>query len=230
MLEISEKLKNKRQSLLLLADSLGVDLKDLYLKYPDEVFDRRMTQDLFKQALNLRFTDINSSRLAEICDIRFNRDVRSAEEYAVDLIFGWMVEDLIVEFLSINGFSVELVGVDRDRQFLENKNIKSDLDLLVNNVAKFDVYFDSGGYWNKTDRLDVRESKWKQIVNDSASIICVSNQGLMLVDSSVDYEIRQNPLWGGKSCATVYGVKSKLSNPSEFLDSFRENISNKLQH
>jgi hypothetical protein len=216
----NKKLTAKRDSLISLCDLLGVSFNDIPFMYPDINFDNFMTRQLAQESLSLDVSTKHSNRLEKICNIPFNRDNRTATEYAIDLIYGWFAEDIVIEFLQMQGFDVERTGVDKEREFLSSGRIKSDLDIsiTVGKVTKsFDIYFDSQGYWSKTDKIDVRESKWKSLEKEGASIICASNSGFGIIDSSIEYTFGPNPLWGGKNCATVKGIKSKLVSPEVFI-------------
>lgn len=224
---MNEKLRSKRDSLLLLSMKLGLHVDDIPFMYPDEVFDRKLTRQLAKQALQLKISEANAKRLDELCDIKYNRDSRTPVEYGVDLIFGWLAEDLMFEYLMNNRFKVRRTGVDRDREFLMSKQIKTDLDLEIttsHGTRSFDVYYDAQNYWQKNDKMDVRESKWKELGKENASIICISNAGFAIIDSSTEHTFAPNPLWGGKNCATIKGIKDKLVSPEEFLKELKEKI------
>lgn len=229
-MEKHEKLLAKRDSLKLLSVRLGQHLDDLPYAYPDEVFQTHLTRRLARQAINLRIDDFTVQKLNTVCNIPFNKDGRSASEYAIDLIYGWFVEDMIYEFLLQNNFGVVMTGTDKERQFLKSGKIKSDIDLEVSHNMRrkgFDVYFDSQGYWKKTDKIDIRESKWKEIERTNSGIICVSNEGFAIVDAGTQYILGPNSAWGGKNCATIVGIREKLVDVDQFLINLKNNIGGK---
>jgi hypothetical protein len=216
----NQKLIDKRDSIIRLAEKVGVDANTIPFLYPRGKFDRTLTFDVAKGAFDLDMSKEHQKRLEEICNIPFNRDNRTATEYAIDLIYGWFVEDIFIEFLLANKFDVIRTGIDREREFLSSGRIKSDLDILVTHDSRsryFDIYFDSSNYWQKTDKIDIRESKWKTIVKEDSSIICVSNAGFGIIDAESDYTLGPNSLWGGKTCATVLGIKDKLLSVDDFI-------------
>lgn len=227
-LSLNEKLLAKRNSLRLLADSVGIFLDDIPFQYPNEVFTDRLTEGLAKQAINLRLSDLNYKKLNELCSITYNRDVRTAVEYGIDLIYGWLAEDIVYHFLIKNGFYVVKNGVDKERAFLKNSNIKSDLDVVVGHSKKsrmYDIYFDSNGYWNKYNKMDIRESKWKEIHKQNAGVICISNFGFAVIDGSSEHTLAPNGAWGGKMSAKIEGVRELLMPPQDFVVSLKEHIS-----
>jgi hypothetical protein len=231
MIENNDKLLAKRNSLKALSVKLGQHLDDLPYYYPDEVFSTKLTRKLVKQSLNLRIDDYTIDRLNTVCNIPFNKDGRTAAEYAIDLIYGWLVEDMVAALLEQKGFAVEKTGVDREREFLKSGKIKSDIDLSVRHEdsvkeKSFDVYFDSQGYWKKTNRIDIRESKWKEIEKTSSGVLCISNDGFAIIDAGSEYTFGPNSSWGGKNCATIKGIRDNLVELPEFLILLKNNIAN----
>lgn len=224
---MNNKLIAKRDSLISICEKLGIPSEEIPFMYPDIPFSNFLTRELATQAMNLDVSKKNSKRLDELCNIPFNRDNRTATEYAIDLIYGWFIEDIVIEYLLQNKLDVVKTGADREREFLSSGRIKSDLDVLVAYKGKsryFDIYFDSGNYWQKTDKIDIRESKWKTIVNENSSIICVSNAGFAIIDGDSEFTIGPNSLWGGKNAATVKGIKDKLVD----IETFTKNLKNKI--
>lgn len=224
---MNEKLLNKKNSLLALSMKLGLHADDLPYMYPDEVFTTYLTKNLAKQALNLHIDDLTVDRLNKVCNIPFNKDGRTAAEYAIDLIYGWFAEDLMYEFLLGKGIKVEKVGADKDRDFLPAGKIKTDLDFKITHSKKsknYDVYFDSQGYWTKTDKIDFRESKWKALSKENSGVLCISNQGFAVMDTNHEYTMRSNPAWGGKNCATITGIKDKLVDVETFIKQLKKNV------
>lgn len=219
MKTLSSNFKAKRDSLYQLARTLGVDLDAIPYNYPNEPFTDHLTQKVANQALDFEMDTEVYNRLSELCNMTYNRDIRSAGDYGVDLIYGWLAEDIVVEYLKSNDFEVEMQGVDSQRYFLSSGQIKSDIDLLISKDGRsrnYDVYFDSQGYWNKTDRLDLRESKWNELTKSGAGVLCISNYGFAVVDATSNYTMRPNPLWGGKMCATIEGIKVLLVSKDDF--------------
>jgi hypothetical protein len=209
---ISDKIIRKCNAVQLLAETLGVT--GVISSYPKEKWNGRLNYSIAKQAATLMITDETWEILSEVGNIGFNRDSRKAADYALDLIYGWMVEDIVIAYLTSKGFTVTKTGADNERRFLKSGAIKSDLDIEVitpeGKIEHFDIYFDSNGYWFKYDKIDIRESKWNTLVKNNAYMICVSNEGVAIIGTNDNHTIAPNPLWGGKNSATVKGIKSKL--------------------
>lgn len=222
---ISDKIIRKAEAINTLAASLGVT--GVIANYPKEEWSGRLNYSIAKQAATLMLTQKTLNILSEVGNIGFNRDSRKAYEYALDLIYGWMVEDIIIAYLTDNGFSVNKVGADHERRFLKQGAITSDLDIEIitaSKSVKYDVYFDSNGYWAKYDKIDIRESKWNTLVKNDAAMICVSLEGVAIIDTNTDHTIAPNGAWGGKNAATVKGIKSQLKHAHSLVQSLTDHI------
>lgn len=116
-----------------------------------------------------------------ILTCRHNRDSRTPIEYAQDLVASWVFEDYFVfKMNSIKakyGFEVILAGADKGREILTNKNVsaKSDCAFLYNgNRLPLEIMSDYTGYWSRTKKLDLRDSKYKSLVDESSVLIGIS--------------------------------------------------------
>lgn len=214
---LDNKIINKRNAVKTLAETLNV--KGVISSYPKEAFNGRLNYQIALESATLNFTDDTVDILSTVGNISFNRDSRKAAHYALDLVYGWQVEDIIAKHLHTNGLTVNFIGADRERKFLKSGAITSDLDLRVANkdiTADFDVFFDANNYWAKNDKIDIRKSKWNTLLKQNAAMICVSNAGFAIIDTNNTHTITANPLWGGKESATITGIKNQLQ-PLELL-------------
>ena len=215
----------KSEAVKQLAASLGIS--GIIASYPKEEWTGRLNYSVALQASTLMFTQETLDILSEVGNIGFNRDNRKAADYALDLIYGWMVEDIIIAYLTQKGFTVNKTGVDFERRFLKSGAIKSDLDIEIIKSGKsvqYDVYFDSNGYWAKYDKVDIRESKWNTLVKNNAAMICVSLEGVAIIDTNTDHTIAPNGAWGGKNSATIKGIKGQLKHAHSLAQSLTEHI------
>lgn len=220
-----EKNIRKSEAVKQLAASLGVS--GVIANYPKEEWTGRLNYNVALQAATLMFTEETLNILAEVGNIGFNRDNRKAADYALDLIYGWMVEDIIIAYLTQQGFTVSKTGADFERRFLKSGAIKSDLDVEISINGKsvqYDIYFDSNGYWAKYDKVDIRESKWNTLVKNNAAMICVSLEGVAIIDTNTEHTIAPNGAWGGKNSATIKGIKSQLKHAHSLTQSLTEHI------
>jgi hypothetical protein len=228
MITITKQLTSKRDAVLALANQLSVS--GVIAAYPREAFNGRLTYKMALEAVNLEVSEETVSILEANCNIPFAKDGRSSAEYGLSLIYGWLIEDIIVKWLSDNNLTVNKIGADSQRQFLKAKSITTDLDIEVINPAtgkseKFDIYNDSRDYWVKNNKMDIRENKWNALVKHSAAMLCISSAGFAIIDTTSSHTMAQNPLWGGKMAATIQGVKDSLKTPQEALQSLLDRLS-----
>jgi hypothetical protein len=151
-------------------------------------------------------------------------------EYGLDLVFGWLSEDLILGYLQRKGIPVELAGEDRNREFLFPSEIGTTSDLLINskgNLKPLEIVFSWNDYWKKTDRWDLRESKFKHLIRAGEESLCLgielpSLQGFLVDMKNVQnaFVQRPNPAWGNKKSYTLFGMSSNLKNINLVLDNF----------
>jgi hypothetical protein len=222
MLISSQQLINKRDAVVRLASELGVH--GVISSYPKKAAQNQLTYKMAMEAIKLDISNETIVIIEENCNIPFAKDGRSSLEYGLSLIFGWFIEDIIVKWLEDNELIVNKIGSDANRVFLKARNITTDLDIEVLNPLtgkseKFDIYNDSRDYWVKNNKMDVRENKWNALVREQAAMLCISSAGFAIIDTTMPYEMAQNPLWGGKTAASIQGVKNHLKSPQEALQS-----------
>lgn len=221
----SKKYFDKQLSVVSAMKMFDVSRDDVLNLYPGGDFEASLTRNSLSQIMSLNVDDSLKEKLDKLCNISFTRDRRTPIEYAADLTFGWVIEDIILIYLNLNGFVADLVGADKDREFLSNSKISSDADMEINGRTA-DIYVDLDGYWTKNDSLDLRMSKYNKLVKEKSILIGVSpkNCQLLVLDFSkdIDIEIRQNPLWGGKEVATIKNIKNLFVG----LDKFTSDLYN----
>jgi len=114
------------------------------------------------------------------------RDKRTIEEYAKDLISSWIYEDIILNYLS-KKFNIKLYGTDRNRNILQNNKISSDSDFCITKNKKFyniELVNSYTNYWKKFQRIDLRDNKFENLRNKQALLICIDiyNKEFYLID------------------------------------------------
>ena len=96
-------------------------------------------------------------------DLKHQRDRRTPLEYAIDLILGWISEDVQYEILNMNGFSVSMAGKDSDREIRPGKFVSATADFRIsfNSNEKINVEFmvDWLNHWGINNECDVRDHK-----------------------------------------------------------------------
>ena len=119
------------------------------------------------------------------CD--HNRDRRTPEEYAKDLVASWLFEDYLAYCLRNDDFSVRLSGTDRERHLLANNEIGADSDLIISRnglEAKVEIATDFSNYWERFNRIDFRDDKYNELVESESILLGVSilNRKFFLLD------------------------------------------------
>ena len=106
-----------------------------------------------------------------------HRDRRTPIEYGQDLVASWLFEDSLVQSLSNCGLKVSLSGADCNREILSNTNVSSNSDCLVtlNGVSvQLEIMCDYTGYWERTGRIDLRDSKYQKLCNTRSLFLGIS--------------------------------------------------------
>lgn len=112
-----------------------------------------------------------------IMSCRHHRDNRTPLEYAQDLVASWLVEDSFLEVLNSNGLQATLGGADRNRKILANVNTSASSDFTVTyngNSRRLELMNDYTGYWSRKGQLDLRDSKYQNLVAEQSLFLAVS--------------------------------------------------------
>ena len=97
------------------------------------------------------------------------RNNRNNQEYAMDLLLGWLSEDWFCDMVNLfdHTISTELVGDDSKREFLSRSSSSADVELTLqeNSLRKIriDVFADYLGYASKNQGLDLKPGKIKNL-------------------------------------------------------------------
>ena len=201
--QFSERYRNKAKNLQNCFAQLALDEDDLLHKYSDDFFvDGVAKIQIFREILKGEPTSDTIEYLDKRCTEGFehHRGDRSGAEYGADLILGWIQEDGLLMTFEHRGLSVELIGEDRNREFLERGKISSNSDLLVSWQAqprKVELAYDATGYWRKTDNYDMRDEKFSKLQNEKAivfGLVIASLEGFVIDFSKpTNYEILKIP-------------------------------------
>jgi hypothetical protein len=208
----------KIQTIQELSQDLSVDLEKILATYPDEDFSGRLTRKMAEDSLSESVSPELEEILNKVCDLPFLKDKRTPVDYGLDLIYGWLMEDIVIEFLSTNGLQPEKTGVDAGRILLKDFEIKTNYDITIYG-HHFDIYFDSGNIWYDQNGMDVRESKWNSLRAVGGTILCFSRAGTGFVHTTQhnDFGIWENPAWGFKRAVSVNDMRDRLVPPIIFL-------------
>ena len=103
------------------------------------------------------------------------RGDRSGAEYGADLILGWVVEDGFKLWAERSDLIAENTGHDRSREFLRPGKISaaSDFKIGVEQPRRMELATDYKGHWKKTNKWDMRDSKFQKLVAEQALVFLI---------------------------------------------------------
>jgi hypothetical protein len=106
-----------------------------------------------------------------------HRDARTPIQYARDLVASWLFEDYIMQVLNKSGINIILSGSDRNREILPNKRVTTESDYLIQfgtNKIHLELMSNYTNFWKKTNKLHLRDAKYKKMSESGAVMLCVS--------------------------------------------------------
>lgn len=146
LFEVAEELGYRESNILILTDKFDV----LKVKFP-EVWQ-------------------------EVISCTHNKDERSFEDYAKDLVASWIFEDTLLYYLKKYGLDIKLNGTDVKREILSNSNIRTDSDYVIRFNSKqrdAELITSYTNYWNLNNRIDLRDNKYLKLKESNSLVICV---------------------------------------------------------
>jgi hypothetical protein len=160
----------KREALIKLLDEHDDHLDDLAMRTFGntrftgyEITKRRVALELLNDALTEE-----SFRLirTEMRELAYLTDRRHTEEYAFDVVLGWLIEGFVLDQLK-NGLppSVDIVraGVGSALSFQSKPgaiNASPDCEITANGrTIRLDLYADHKGTWQKNRAVDLKQGK-----------------------------------------------------------------------
>jgi len=225
----SQSLKLRVEGLSRIENFLDGSLEEIIDSYGTNEFRHSNIEKgkLFRECLNLDLSSETENLLSERCKLGFHRDRRSTVEYGLDLVFGWMSEDLVLRALRTNGIDVVLSGEDKFREFLTTSEIGTTPDFLIKfkgQQRQMEIVFSWNGYWKRTNSWDIRDSKFRHLTLKGQEALCL---GIELPDitgfimdmkeAKDDFNERSNAAWGNKKVYTLIGINARLKDLREVL-------------
>tara|TARA_B000000565_G_scaffold124849_1_gene94232 strand:- start:2181 stop:2894 length:714 start_codon:yes stop_codon:yes gene_type:complete len=199
---------------------LNVDANKILNKYEKISFE---DTSLSKKESFISLMRLNPSiELKRYLDSKTNlshfKDKRSNIEYAIDLVLGWLSEDIIISYLREKNIKCDLNGRDKYREFLSPKYISAQPDIQIKTNERYrtlEIMNDWNDYWIRSDKLDLRDNKFLKLSNEKSLLLGIapmSSKGIFLdFSEKLDFVERYNPAYGKKSY-TLNGIKNKLLN------------------
>lgn len=167
---LTDKYKNKIEIVEdFLASNVNISISD-FIKRTYDKQKSILFLDLVKDSLSVDETNYLRSKLGKSGHLR---DQRSCEEYALDLVLGWIMEDAILKILDKLGFPCSLASEDRNREFLKSPKATPDYDILSSNNKKFklELVNDFTGFWKKKKKIHLRDNKYNKLKEDDGILL-----------------------------------------------------------
>jgi hypothetical protein len=207
-------------SLHALAQEAGTTVGRLCGAYSEEkVGDDLSKADLFKSATTASYTRRQALYILEACDLTHNRDNRTQLQYATDLILGWLCEDSVVKILNNKGIMANHAGSDKDRNFLQQEAITHGADIETPELS-IELLFDFTNHWQQHDKLDLRDNKYKHIVENKIHLLGIAPRTMTAVhirpDEMPEFKYGEIPAYG-KNGYTLKPMRHHLKKLSEIL-------------
>lgn len=115
--------------------------------------------------------------------LAFYSGKRSVEQYAFDLISGWIVEDLLKARLTDYGYDVKTIGDDKEREFLEAPSAAA--DWLVDGVSA-ECFVDFLSTWLTQKYMDVKPGKMQRLATGEMIMFCYDLNSDVFVSVGTD--------------------------------------------
>jgi len=151
--------------------------------------------NLLKDELTNEHIDYLEEKLG---DLEHLKDQRSDPEYALELVMGWLIEDVILDILS-DEHDVSRGSADSEREFLASPDATADLEVNVEGEeVPIEITQDYTGFWQrKGESSNLRDNKFKNLIDEGALILGldIENEELFLIKAEeADKEGKQyNP-------------------------------------
>jgi hypothetical protein len=230
----SLKIQQRVRGLSLVECELGLSLDEIIKGYEGEFFSHSdiRKSDFFRQCLEMSLSEASQKLVAERCRLDFHKDARSTIEYGLELVFGWLSEDLILKALTNLGYAVELFGSDRNRDFLKASDISTSSDFKFrfgNLERKLEIVFSWNGTWARTNTWDLRDSKFHRLTANANDSLCLGvelptlNGFILDLTSQKDrFSKRINPAWGNKYVYSLTNMRKYLKPLAEVLEDLKK--------
>ncbi len=216
--------------ILKIAKELSVDFASIISKYNNEYFKESSIHkyDFFKELLEDQLSGASETFINNRCDLTRLRDSRTPLEYGKELAIGWLMEDVLLEAISSIGIEIEMQGFDQRREFLDQEQISARSDYWVKlngDLVSLELVTSWGNYWQSSDKLDLRDSKFKTMTTKTEKTICLGIEASSLNGFCIDmqknkdsFKSKPNPAWGFKPAYTFEGISSYLVGIKQALE------------
>lgn len=228
------KLKTRVEGLFRVEEILSESLLEIIDNYQFDFFYSSAVNKakFFSECLSLRLSSDSEALILQRCALPFHRDARTSLAYGLELVFGWLSEDLIYKKLKSEGLDVVPSGNDKFREFLPARQIGTSPDFILNGRNKtrpLEIVFSWNNYWQRTNSWDLRSSKYEHLSQPGEESIVLGFELPLMKGFVVDmktigreFYFRSNPAWGNKPAYTLAGMSTRLGDTREVLGLLRE--------
>lgn len=195
---------------------------------------------LCQNLINDTVTDQNKTYLIfKLKGLTHLRDRRTSEEYALDLILGWIVEDAMKDiFNNILHLNANLHSADRNREFLLRPVASSDFIIIHNDQDWYvEIISDYTGFWHDYSKVHLRDDKFLNLKAEDGILLGIdyrNSRFLILKVNSIERnrvrQIKEHRPYGGKPAYEISLSTSDFYQIEDFLNVLLEyGISRRLE-
>lgn len=148
------------------------------------------------------------------------KDGRTKEQYAKDLIASWIFEDIFLKELKSAELEVELNGADRERKILSSSQTKTTSDYIIKKDGKnknIELMSSYTNYWKNSKKIDLRDNKYKTMTSKEVLLLCIDifNKEFFIIDikNCNAIHIPKHKPYGDKP---AYSISLKSINPQAY--------------
>ena len=182
----------KYQLIQLLLKNFSLTSNDVFSKYENKFFNGNDYSKIrfFEDVEFNKLQNKNEDYIIKKCaSLKHHMDRRSPLDYGLDLLYGWIIEDIIEKLLINKGFDVFISSADADREFLPSKLIKASSDFHISKKTverEVEILVDWKETWSRYNHLDLRDNKYLNLKEQNALLLGVAPQSnnFLLIDLS----------------------------------------------
>ena len=144
---------------------------------------------------------------ANLASCKHQRDSRTEDEYGMDIVATWTVENFIVLRLEEAGCKVTLSGADCCREILPCGRVEGTADMTVSygkyGPRKVELVCDGTEFWARTGKMHLRDEKFNHLVKENAILLGIDmmNRKFYMFDASAlsgndaVKKLERHPVW-----------------------------------
>jgi len=185
--------------------------ENYYTKYRD-VYERwklpkTECYDIINKYATLLIRELLKNEKEGIKLPSYYKDLRTPHDYIYDIIDGWLIEDLVLLWLTTHGVAAAKYGDDKNNVIIRHnsKKITNKQDIIINNIKPLELQLSR----NIRSIYHIKINKAKRLMEDDGILMYViyPTDSYFLISSKdfANLQPKANPCWGGK---VAYEIKS----------------------